>query len=205
MPRPTAEQIEDRFAVGLVLDHLWSETMGLPKDDKEQVLASLVRVLDASATPYAVIGGVAVQLYTSEPRTTADLDVALRSHDDLPREDLVRAGFVPDGVHEWTENWRGPAPRGTDRKLRVAIQFSADDLMARAVSRAETVSVGKFSLRLATLQDLISLKLAAAAEPKRRVSKRSQDVTDVLRLLEEHPELDDPEVRIRVAQIRSSY
>ena len=39
MPRPTPEQFEDRFAVGLTLDHLWSETMGLPVDDKEKVLA----------------------------------------------------------------------------------------------------------------------------------------------------------------------
>jgi hypothetical protein len=39
MPQPTTEQFENRFAVGLTLDHLWSETMGLPVDDKEKVLA----------------------------------------------------------------------------------------------------------------------------------------------------------------------
>lgn len=210
MPMPIATEIVDRFAVGLVLDHLWSETMGLPRDDKEEVLARLVEVLDALAVPYAVIGGVAVQLYTSEPRTTADLDVALRSWDDLPRDELVRAGFSPDGTHAWrvcdpAENWRGPAPRGTDRKLRVAVQFSSDDLMAEAASRAKSVGVGKFSLRLATLPDLISLKLAAASEPRRRASKRSQDVTDVMRLLEEHPELDSPEIRARLSRIRSTY
>ncbi len=71
MPRPTTEQLEDRFAVGLTLDHLWSETMGLPIDDKGKVLASLVDVLRRTGTPYAVIDAVAVQLYTEEPRTTA--------------------------------------------------------------------------------------------------------------------------------------
>ena len=59
MPRPTTEQIEDRLAVGLALDHLWSETMGLPIDDKGTVLAALVEVLRATDTPYAVIRGVA--------------------------------------------------------------------------------------------------------------------------------------------------
>jgi hypothetical protein len=59
MPRPTTEQFVDRFAVGLTLDHLWSETMGLPVDDKEKVLSSLVTILKSTVTPYAVIGGVA--------------------------------------------------------------------------------------------------------------------------------------------------
>src|SRR5450631_1754715 len=97
MPRPTPEQFEDRFAVGLTLDHLWSETMGLPVDDKEKVLASLVAVLESTGTPYAVIGGVAMQLYTEEPRTTADLDIALHSHDELPRPDSLSTSMVREG------------------------------------------------------------------------------------------------------------
>ena len=205
MPRPTTEQFVDRFAVGLTLDHLWSETMGLPVDDKEKVLSSLVTILKSTVTPYAVIGGVAVQLYTQEPRTTADLDIALRSRDDLPRSKLEAAGFSLDGTYEWSENWRGPAPAGTLRKLRVAVQFSADELMAAAVDHAETVSVGHLSLQLAALPDLVSLKLAAAEEPKRRPSKRSQDATDVMRLLEEHPELDSLAVRARLNAIRSTF
>ena len=146
-----------------------------------------------------------MQLYTEEPRTTAGLDIALRSHDELPRARLEAAGFTPDGVHAWSENWRGPGPEGATRKLRVAIQFSADELMAAAVAHAETVSVGDFSLKLATLPDLILLKLAAAEDPKRRSSKRSQDMTDVMRLLEEHPEFDSPEIQARLVRIRSSF
>ena len=205
MPRPTTEQFEDRFAVGLTLDHLWSETMGLPVDDKEKVLASLVAVLESAGTPYAVIGGVAMQLYTEEPRTTADLDIALRAHDDLPREKLEAAGFSPDGVHEWSENWRGPAPTGTPRKQRVAVQFSSDHLMVAAVAHAEKASVGRFSFQLATMPDLILLKLAAAEEPKRRTSKKIHDVGDVVRLLEDHPELDTPEIRARLSRIRADF
>ena len=77
MPRPTTEQFVDRFAVGLTLDHLWCETMGLPVDDKEKVLSSLVMILKSTVTLYAMIGGVAVQLYTEETRTTAELNIAL--------------------------------------------------------------------------------------------------------------------------------
>jgi hypothetical protein len=40
--------------------------MGLPPGDtKEQPFRSVIAILDASGAPYTVIGGVAVQLYSS--------------------------------------------------------------------------------------------------------------------------------------------
>jgi len=202
MPHPTPWQFEQRFAVGMSLDHLWSETMGLPIDDKERVLASLVRVLERSGTPYALMGGVAVQLYTEEPRATADLDIALRSREEVPREILAEAGFSYDGEHRWSENWRGPAREGTPKRVRVAVQFSSDSLMAEAVDRAVATSVGDFVVRLVTMPDLVLLKLAAAEEETRRPSKRTHDVGDVLSLLEQHPELEDREIRDRLRRVR---
>jgi hypothetical protein len=55
------------------------------------------------------------------------------------------------------------------------------------------------------MPDLILLKLAAAEEPKRRTSKKIHDVGDVVRLLEDHPELDSPEIRARLSRIRSTF
>ena len=69
----------------------------------------------------------------------------------------------------------------------------------------EKAGVGRFLFQLATMPDLILLKLAAAEEPKRRMSKKIHDVGDVVRLLEDHPELDSPELRARVARIRSTF
>lgn len=177
--------------------------MGLPIDDKEKILECLVLLLEHEHVPYALIGGVAVQLYTEDPRTTADIDVAVPDRRDIPRAALLAAGFDEDGVHQWSVNWRGPAPSGTPRRLRVAVQFSAGTSMARAATRAEDVSVGKFFLKLASLPDLMFLKLEAASEPTRRASKRSQDLTDVMKLIEEHPELDSSEIRETMSQIRS--
>jgi Nucleotidyl transferase of unknown function (DUF2204) len=202
MPQPSTEQFSDRFELGIMLDHLWSETMGLPVDDKERVLAKLIDVLGREGVSYAVMGGVAVQLYTEEPRTTADLDIALHDRDDIPRESLERAGFMHDGSHEWSENWRSPAPAGTHRRARIAVQFSADRLMSSSVDRAVIVRAGDLSFPLVTMEDLILLKLAAAEEPKRRASKRNQDVTDVTRLMEEHPELGSGEIRRRVRTVK---
>jgi hypothetical protein len=199
MPRPTTEQLEDRFAVGLALDHLWSETMGLPIDDKGKVLASLVEVLHATGTPYALIGGVAVQLYTEEPRTTADLDIAVRARDEIPHAELVAAGFAFESLHEWSENWRGPAPEGTPLRRRVLVQFSP---FPGEIERAELVSAGDLKFPLVALPDLVRMKLASASDPARRPSKRLRDKTDVVQLLEEHAELATQEILARLESLR---
>jgi len=72
----------------------------------------------------------------------------------------------------------------------------------RAVARAETFRVRNMRVQVATLEDLVLLKLEAAEEPQRRPSKRLSDLRDVLALLEEHLELDAriPDARRRVAQ-----
>jgi uncharacterized protein YciW len=74
--------------------------------------------------------------------------------------------------------------------------------MPSAVDHAELSRVGSFSLRLVALPDLVLLKLVAAEDPRRRASKRIHDKADVVRLLEEHPELASPEVRARLDRIR---
>ena len=55
----------------------------------------------------------------------------------------------------------------------------------------------------APVADLIALKLLAAAETKRRPSKREHDVADVLALLEEHPEVRSETLIARVRDVRS--
>jgi predicted nucleotidyltransferase len=84
------------------------------------------------------------------------------------------------------------------------VQFSAEDEgIADAVEHASIVDLdGGVRLRVATVADLVVLKLAAAAEPKRRASKREHDVADVLALLEEHPGLRSVELVARVQDVR---
>jgi predicted nucleotidyltransferase len=147
----------------------------------------VISVLTASGTPYAVIGGIAVQLHLRDPRTTLDIDLAVTRLDDIPRDALSQAGFEHDGRHEHSDNWR--APGSEPRSQRIAVQFPAEDVgIAEAVARALEVDIGGLPLRLATVADLLVLKLAAAEEPSRRSSKRRQDLLDVITLAEEHPE-----------------
>jgi hypothetical protein len=164
--------------------------MGLPEGDtKEGALRALAGALAKDRVPYALIGGVAVQLYSEEPRTTADIDVALASYDDLSHESLQAAGFKHERLFDHSDNWR--APGDGPRKQRIAIQFTVDKLTPGTVERAATIRVRGMRLRVAALPDLVRLKLEAAEEPQRRGSKRLSDITDVQRLLEANPEIAD--------------
>ena len=197
------DESRDRLLIGFALDRLWCETMGLMEgDSKERPLRLMAEVLERAGVPYALIGGVAVQLHTVEPRSTLDIDVAVPRFDDVPRGALLEAGFEYTGRHAHSDNWRAPGdgPLAT----RVAVQFSAEDVgIAEAVAHARSIVLDEgVRLRVATAEDLIVLKLAAAGEPQRRASKREHDLADVLALLEQHPQLRSPQLAARVRAVR---
>jgi hypothetical protein len=203
MGEPTSIEIQQRLRDSFALDRLWRETMGLPPGDtKEEPLRRIISVLNATGTCYALIGGVAVQLYSREPRTTLDIDIAVARFEDIPREALTQAGFEHDGRHEHSDNWLAPGQGA--RLERTAIQFSAEDVgISEAVARAQYLDLGGLRLQLATVADLLVLKLAAAEEPLRRRSKRRQDLMDVISLAEEFPDAAAaiPDLKERVARL----
>ena len=193
----------DRLLVGFELDHLWAESMGLePDTTKRRVLELVAELLHRTGTPYALIGGLAVQMRTADPRTTLDIDLAVPRFDDVPRAALLAAGFEHTGRHEHSDNWI--APLSPALAVRTAVQFSAEDVgIAEAVAAAETIDVSEgVRLRVARAADLIVLKLAAAAEPSRRPSKRQHDIADIAAILEENPELRTPATLARLRDVR---
>ena len=199
------EVTRSRLAVGFRLDSLWAETMGInPSDTKERPLRLVAELLNRAGVSYALIGGVAVQIRTTEPRTTLDIDVAVPRFDDIPRAALLAAGFDYTGRHEHSDNWRAPA--AGPGSLRTAVQFSAEDVgIVDAVANAELTELADgLRMRVATSADLVVLKLAAAAEPRRRPSKRQYALANVAALMEEHPELRTPETLARLRDVRLS-
>jgi len=202
---PTPDTVRSRLATGFRLDCLWVETMGIdPADTKERPLRLVAEVLDRAGVAYALIGGVAIQIHTAEPRTTLDIDVAVPRFADVPRDALLAAGFDHTGRHEHSDNWRAP-PTGPGGQ-RTVVRFSAEDVgIAEAVSHAELTDLADgLRMRVATAADLIVLKLEAAAEPRRRPSKRQYDLADVVALMEQYPSLRTPETLARLRQVRHS-
>lgn len=77
--------------IGFLLDRQWHWMSGSMDQSKKPTLMLVARVLLDASVPYAVIGGVAMQVHQREPRTTLDIDLAVPSRDRIPREALLGA------------------------------------------------------------------------------------------------------------------
>jgi len=189
------EQIDSGFRAGhlrlLREDFMGKKTRTIDEAD----FASLLSVLSTTKTPYAMIGGVAVQLYVEEPRFTSDVDLAIASFDDVPIEALQDAGFKHTGTYEHSINWKGPG--GT------IVQFSSEPWFSDLVSDAQRIQTKRGELSVADLPDLFLSKLKAAEEPRRRPSKRMTDLIDLRTMLDEHPNLLEhyPDAEEQIAKI----
>ena len=166
---------------GFVLDRLWHWLRGEMEQTKRPVLVLLARIFEEARVPYAIIGGVALQIHQTEPRTTLDIDVAVGSSAEIPRAQLEAAGFRLTGRFTHSENWTGPEG--------IPVQFTDDPALAGAVLRAEEIAVEDVRLRVIGRLDLLHEKLRAASDPARRRSKRLQDLADAQALLESTPAL----------------
>lgn len=165
---------------GFLLDSQWHWLRGERDQTKNPALLVVCRILASEKVPYAIIGGLAVQIHHPDPRTTLDIEIAVISRDTIPRAALNDAGFVFTGRFEHSEDWS--AADGTP------VQFSDDAALADAITAAEELALEGITLRVIRVQDLLREKLRAGRDPARRRSKRLQDLADVEALLEASPE-----------------
>ena len=73
------------LAAGFLLDRQWHWLRGEMDQTKRPALLALGRILSEEQTPYAIIGGLALQVHQREPRTTLAIDIAVRPGDLPPR------------------------------------------------------------------------------------------------------------------------
>jgi len=173
--------MESRLEIGFELDRRWHLLRGEMDSSKKPDLLALAAILGAANTAYTVIGGVALQIHQSEPRTTLDIDLAVTSMSALPERALFAAGFSKTGAFPHSVNWMGPG--GTP------IQFSDDPAFGEAIERSGVTMIDGTPLQVATPLDLVKAKLRAAKDPERRRSKRIQDLADAVSLVESQPDL----------------
>jgi hypothetical protein len=170
------------LSVGFMLDRQWHWLRGEMETTKKPTLLALGRIFAETQTPYAIIGGIALQVHSSDPRTTIDIDLAVLSREVIPRDAMTAAGFRMTGAFEHSENW--VSPDGT------TVQLTDDPLLGDAIRAAEEVLLDDVSLPVIRVADLMHAKLRAGSDPARRLSKRFQDLGDVIGLLESKPELE---------------
>ena len=174
--------MRNRLEEGFILDRRWFWLLGEMERTKRPALLALARIFAEAEVPYAIIGGIALQVHQAEPRTTLDIDVAVVAYGKLPRTELEVAGFRCTGLFSHSENWVGP--EGTP------VQFTDDPALAEAIALAEDVELEDVRLRVVSRANLLHEKLRAASDPARRRSKRLQDLADAQALLESTPTLE---------------
>lgn len=154
-------------------------------------IRDLARALDAASVQYAIVGGVAVNLH-GVPRMTYDIDIAV-STDAANlrrcREALESLGLVcrlpvqlealaDQAIRREHEDERSlraltfTDPSDPLREVDVIVAPSRDP--DGVVSRAVVVSAGEFSVRVADVDDIITMK---------RLADRAQDRADIEHLL----------------------
>jgi hypothetical protein len=167
--------------IGFQLDQLWHALRGEMEITKRPALVALGRVLRDADIPYAIIGGVALQVHQAEPRTTLDIDLAVARLDALPRAELEAAGFQHQGRFAHSDNWIGPSG--------LPVQFTDNPALLPALERAVEIELDGVPLRVIQRADLLHEKIRAGSDPARRGSKRLQDFADAKAILEETPVL----------------
>lgn len=149
--------------------------------DKSNFLERSLALIEDAGLPYCVISGVAVNAY-AEPVVTQDLDIVLAVEDLDRARRLFEAEFqVQDFEHSL---------KIYDPGSQLQLQIQKDPVLADVLSRAERREVMDLLVPVASPDDLLRLKAAAASDTTRRPSKRQKDLADIARLLEAFPDLE---------------
>lgn len=152
-----------------------------------KVLRDVVRWNTEQGVPLAVVGGLAVGIY-SRPRATKDIDVSLVTRQ--PPAELAKSLAAFDFQPAFVESVDMARDLGV-LAMRHANNTIVDFIYARfpfqeeRVHRAETLKFGNLELNVVQLEDLAAMKLEAG---------RPQDLVDVQQLVRANPKMRRGEV-----------
>lgn len=150
------------------------------KSDVIQIFIDNMEILKIS---YCVIGGLAVNAY-AEPVASLDLELVLAIQD---LDKLLQKVSKPDGEFSVTRFQNSINLNHPDSDLRIQIQ--TDERYQSFIENASVKSILGYDLIVASLEDLLQGKIWAYSDEERRKSKRQKDLADIMRLIENHPQL----------------
>ncbi len=143
----------------------------------------ILRVLHEEQVDFLLIGGIAVASYVTD-RATADIDIMVPTGEDANRRRLEQALRRLDAELIGTQGGHGQAPEPDDpyptllfmtRHGKLAVLYRPDGsaLYRDVLRRSKRISVMEHEVRVAGIDDLVRMKLAAG---------RRQDLDDVATL-----------------------
>jgi predicted nucleotidyltransferase len=158
-------------------------------------LEALQKLIEKFDNRGVVIGGIASSLL-GKARLTADLDVMiLLSINDIP--DLIReaenAGLEMriDKADEFARKNRVLLLRHRDNATNIDITLGNLPFEEEVVERSQLVNIGKISIRLPTVEDLIIMKA---------VAHRAKDILDIQGVVDANPDLDKQRIEYWLRQ-----
>ena len=151
--------------------------------------------LDATATPGAIIGGVAASIL-GRPRLTEDVDVlVLLEPEDWPGFLAAgrQLGFTPrmDDALEFAWSSRVLLVSHQPSGVRVDVVLGAMPLEGEIVRGAATVEVAGVAIPLPSPESIVLMKA---------IAQRARDVADIEGVIEVHDHLDLDWVRDRLTE-----
>jgi len=152
-----SEKLEESF----LLDRLWCTLREEPQVTKESTLHLLIQILEETQVPYALVGGVAIQIYVPEPRTTLDIDIAVLAREAVPTSYLEARGFQKTGDFRFSQNWQGPD--------KTRVQFTLDEYAEQTIGSATLVDWQETKIRVVSRLELLRAKIRAATDKERKV------------------------------------
>ncbi|MFQ5823201.1 MAG: hypothetical protein ACE5JB_04020 [bacterium] len=158
------------------------EFMNRVANGKEDILQRLLDLLNEHEIDYCLIGGLAVNAYV-EPVVSLDLDmvVAADAIDKLSKvaEKLFTIKKFPHSL-----NLKSP-------QSNLRIQLQTNSRYQSFISSASNKKVMGYTMKVASLEDVLKGKIWAYSDEQRRKSKRQKDLADIFRLIEEYPHLSE--------------
>lgn len=148
---------------------------------EEDILQVMLTLLSEIRAAYCVIGGVAVNAY-AEPVVSLDLDLVVVTRDISRVADAARTRGFDVRKFEHSVNL-------SLAQSDLRIQLQTDERYQSFLGRAEKRTVLGYEMLVASLPDVLQGKIWAYSDQTRRKSKRQKDLADILRLVENHPEL----------------
>jgi hypothetical protein len=131
---------------------------------------------------YCVIGGLAVNAY-AEPVVSLDIDVVIALDDVEKVCDAVAKEF---GIERFAHSINL-----TSSQSDLRIQLQTDSRYQQFLRNATVREVLGYQMRVAALEDVLQGKIWAYCDEQRRLSKRQKDLTDILRIVEAYPALEE--------------
>jgi len=157
------------------------EFLNVLANGQSDIVQILLDIMAETASPYCVIGGLAVNAYV-EPVVSLDVDIVIAVKDvEATYRAAERRGLTVEQF-EHSVNMRSP-------QSDLRIQLQTDPRYQEFIPRAELRDVLGYKMYVASLDDVLRGKVWAYTDQTRRRSKRQKDLADILRIIEIYPQL----------------